>query len=330
MKPRISAVVPTVGASPYLETCLRALRSDGGEGLEIIVVDQSAKPLELPAGLADQILRPGRNLGFAEATNRGIAASQAPLIATINDDLVIHPNWCNRLEEALEGNPRAAAVQGLQTRLGNEREVDGCGIAVDRWWQARQLGFEEPVSRWSDPTTVEIFGVSATAALYRRSALERVALPQSALARLAGFRADPQGPRVFDSSLGSYYEDVDLACRLRAVGYRAYRVAGARADHAGSATGQRRPLKRLTQLRGNRYAVVARLLGRTFWLHLPRMLERDLRDLVRSCLRGEPAAAAAIPLGLARAGWLAARYVHFGSPAVPLEQIRRFHPETIR
>ncbi|MCH9648413.1 MAG: glycosyltransferase family 2 protein [Deltaproteobacteria bacterium] len=330
LRPKISAVIPTLGASPHLETCLRALRSDGGEELEIVLVDQSPKPLDLPEELTDQVIRPGKNLGFAEATNRGIAASKAPLVATINDDLVIHPNWCARLEQVLAGNPRAAAVQGLQTRLGNEREIDGCGIALDHWWQACQLGSEEPANLWSDPETTEIFGVSATAALYRRSALERVALPQPRLLRLAGLPSGRRGPRFFDSSLGSYYEDVDLACRLRAAGFRAYRAPGARADHAGSATGNRRPLKRLTQLRGNRYAVVARLLGRTLWLNLPRMLERDTRDLVRACLRGQFTNAAAILLGLVRAIWLGPRYVHFGPPSVPLEQIRRFRPERAR
>src|ERR1700726_3930587 len=84
----VAAVVPTLGASPLLVPCLAALRADGGAALELIVIDQGLRPVELPARLADGVLRPGANLGFAGGTNRGIAAAlagPAELVATVND-----------------------------------------------------------------------------------------------------------------------------------------------------------------------------------------------------------------------------------------------------
>ncbi len=316
LKPRIGAVIPTVGASPYLNPCLEALRRDGGRDVEITVVDQAPTALTFPAGLVDRVLRPGKNLGFAASTNLGISASDTPLVATINDDVVLEPGWCASLVEALESNRRAAAVQGIQVCLGDEGVIDGCGLALDRWWQAQQSGHGEEADTWEvKADRVEIFGVSATAALYRRSALERVLLP--------GGRGPSQ---VFDAGLGSYYEDVDLACRLRAAGYRAFLVGRTRAAHAGSVTGRRQNLRRLTQLRGNRYLVMARLLGRTYWLRLPRMLERDLRDLLRLSLRGEIKEVAGVFLGLGRAACRLHRYLHLGAPSVSLDEAQRFQP----
>ncbi len=333
--PEITAVVPTVGRSPWLAACLRALRRQAdATSLEILVVDQAPQPLALPPGLADRVLRPERNLGFAAGTNLGLAAARGELLATVNDDAVVDPGWLAALTAALHGDSRAAAAQGINLlagpagmeigdddgsgddddprpgdRLGQDEpeRIDGCGLGWNRWWQAIQIGHGEPlpppggnlapvspaaglapgphadsssaplppVSFDLAPSTraaggavapVEIFGVSATAALFRRSALERVAL----------------GGQIFDPRLVSYYEDSELAGRLRAAGFSALLVPAARARHLGSASGRTAAATRARWrlIYGNRYLAAARLLGRGLWPRLPRMLLRDLLDAV--------------------------------------------------
>ena len=322
--PEITAVVPTVGRSPWLTACLRALRRQAdAASLEILVVDQAPQPLALPPGLADRVLRPERNLGFAAGTNLGLAAARGELMATVNDDAVVGPGWLAALTTALRGDPRAAAAQGINILAGpagmetggddgsdgddgpgdrpgqdEPERIDGCGLGWNRWWQAIQIGHGEPLpppggnlapvssavsglapgppaDSSSAPSTraagragapVEIFGVSATAALFRRSALERVAL----------------GGEVFDPRLVSYYEDSELAGRLRAAGFSALLVPAARARHAGSASGRTAAAgrERWRLIYGNRYLAAARLLGRGLWPRLPLMLLRDLLDAV--------------------------------------------------
>jgi GT2 family glycosyltransferase len=168
-----------------------------------------------------------------------------------------------------------------------------------------QLGFGDPVP---DPASGirEVFGVSATAALFRRQALSGTA----------------SGDEIFDPRLFLYYEDVDLACRLRAAGWRALLVPAARAGHAGSASGRTIGRDRWRFLYGNRYLVVARLLGRSFWPRLPWMALRDLADLVRAFPRRERIAG--ILAGWGRAVRLLPSFARRGTPAVPLGEIRRF------
>jgi GT2 family glycosyltransferase len=333
--PEITAVVPTVGRSPWLAACLRALRRQAdAASLEILVVDQAPQPLALPPGLADRVLRPERNLGFAGGTNLGLAAAHGELLATVNDDAVVGPGWLAALTAALRGDPSAAAAQGInilaspagmetggggdddnddaqpRDRRGQDEpdRIDGCGLGWNRWWQAIQIGHGQPLpppggnlapvsTAASDmapgppadsssaplpPATFdlapgqraaggavavgEIFGVSATAALFRRSALEQVAL----------------GGQVFDPRLVSYYEDSELAGRLRAAGFGALLVPAARARHAGSASGRTAAAgrERWRLIYGNRYLAAARLLGRGLWPRLPLMLLRDLLDVV--------------------------------------------------
>ncbi len=143
-----------------------------------------------------------------------------------------------------------------------------------------QIGHGEPAPG-PEGGVREVFGVSATAAVYRRQALLEVG--------------------GFDSRLVSYYEDVDLAVRLRAAGWRSLLVPGARARHAGSATGRTLSRERWRLIYGNRYVVARRFLGRGFWLRLPILVLRDVVDLARAILRGDGTLAGGIVSGWGRA-----------------------------
>ena len=300
----LTAVVPTLGRSPLLLPCLEALRQDGGADLEILVIDQGERPAELPAGLADRVLRPGRNLGFAAGTNLGIAEAAGDLVATVNDDVLVEPGWAARLAAALQDDPRAAAAQGVNLLLDDPQRADGCGLAWNRWWQAVQIAHGEPAPGPEGPEggPREVFGVSATAALFRREALLAVA----------------RSGQVFDPRLVSYYEDVELAGRLRGAGYRALLVPAARARHAGSVTGRTMSRERWRLVYGNRYLAAADLLGRAFWPRLPRMVVRDGLDL----LHGDRIAG--ILAGWARAARRLPGFARPGAPRVPLGEIERF------
>lgn len=273
---RVTAVIPTLGRSPWLVPCLEALKKDAPE-IEIVVVDQGETPTT--TDLADKTLRPGRNLGFASATNLGITASSREFVATVNDDALIEPGWTGSLIEALDREPRAAAAQGVNLILQVPDLADGCGIAWNRWTQAIQVGHGEPAPAASEPVR-EVLGVSATAAIYRREAL--LAIPG----------------KPFDPDLVSYYEDVDLAVRLRAEGWKALLVPAARARHAGSVTGATMSRERWRLLYGNRWIVARRAFGGKRWL---RMAVRDLLDFGRAALSRDVARASGILGGWRRA-----------------------------
>lgn len=304
---KTTAVVLTLGRSPLLAACLEALRRDGGSELEILVVDQGETPVDLPAGLADRVLRPGKNLGFAAGNNLGIAEAAGDWVAAVNDDAVAEPGWLPALIAALEADPGAAAAQGVNVQLAAPDIADGWGLAWNGWWQAVQLGHGKPVPDLETGVR-EIFGASATAAVYRRSALKRVA---------------PDGG-VFDPRLFAWYEDADLSGRLRAAGWRAILVPGPRVRHAGSTTGRTLSRERWRLLYGNRWLVAARLLGRAFWPRIPLLAARDLIDLLKAASKGELEMAAGILGGWGRALRLLPGFARLGAPAVPLGEIRRF------
>jgi len=312
-RPRVSALIPTLGLSKWLEPCLEALRSEGGDDLEIVLIFQGeepgcAEPGEQVFRMADTVVRLGDNLGFAAANNLALAQAQGEMFALVNDDVLVEPGWLERLVAVLDERPEVASVQGLNLRLDDPSLIDGWGLAFNRHWQAVQLGVGQPAHAAPADVT-DIFGVSATAALYRRSALERLGGPRR---------------QVFNERLFAYYEDVELAARLRAAGHRACSVPMARARHAGSSSGKRLAWGSRQLIYGNRYLVLAGLLGRAFWPRLPRMMCADLRDFVRALGRMDGSGTAGILAGLLRAAWHSPHFVHLGAPAVPVAEIRRF------
>ena len=298
MRRRISAVVPTLGRTDLLGRCLEALRRDGGAELEIVLIDQSPAGIPLPGGLVDQTLRPGRNLGFTGAVNLGIGAATSTYVAVVNDDAIIEPGWFALLLGALERDAGLAAAQGTTLTLSEPVRIDGLGIAWNRWWQAIQVDHGKAPWARSAASWQEVFGASATAVIFRRSALDEVA---------------PDGA-VFDPELETYYEDVDLAARLRAAGHRAVVVFDAVAHHAGSTTSATMGSRRWRLIYGNRYLIVARVLGSRFWPSLPRLALRDVVDFLHALGRGQIFLAAGIPLGWLRAALHLGRFARRGPP----------------
>jgi hypothetical protein len=303
VSPDVTAVVPTLGAST-LPAALASLRRQGGP-MEVTVVYQGAGRLpEAVATLADRVLEFPRPLGFAAAANAGLAVRGRRHLLLLNDDAELTPGWLGAALEALESSPGVAAVQGINLEGGAAASVEGCGVAWNRDWQAVQLGAGGPVPPAGG--TREVFGVAAAAALYRCSALAAVALPGG----------------VFDPLLETYYEDVDLAARLRGAGFQAALATAARARHVGGGSAGALGGRRLALLYGNRWLVLARLLGHRFARAAPRALLRDLRDAGR-----RPGRLAGVFAGWRRAVRLLPRFAHSGPPLVPLGELRRMGAE---
>ncbi len=324
--PTLSAIVPTLGLSPWLRSCLEALRRDGGKELEIVLVAQGAVDVAGAQEIADRVVRTPSNLGFAAANNLGIAAAHGEYLATVNDDAILSEGWCGALLEALEKRPDAAAAQGINVQLDEPAKVDGAGLAWNRGWQAVQIGhggLSDHIDAGGRQSAVEIFGVSATAAIYRRSALAEASGAAQAGADLTGSSLN-----VFDRRLFAYYEDVDLACRLRGHGFKALRVPAATAQHAGSLTGEQMTGGKVRWIYRNRQLVLARLLGRAFWPRWPRILLRDMVDFWSAARRRDRTTAAGIVAGLSATARHWPGFARMGRPLVSLAELRRFQVGT--
>lgn len=264
MPTRVCVVIASWNGRQLLPECLAALAAQTFRGFEVIVVDNgstdgSAAWLAAHAPTV-RVICNAANRGFAAANNQGIAASDAPLVATLNNDAVPEPAWLDRLVEAADRLDWAGMFASQISLRDSGGRLDSTGIEVDRAGIAWNRDWKKPgPDRSTEP--IEIFGPSAAAALYRRAMLDQIGL--------------------FDEDLFAYYEDVDLAWRARRAGWRCAYVPQARVEHAHSATsGLRSPFKSY-YLGRNKWRVIARNYPfETLWRYVPVMA---LLDLVALC-----------------------------------------------
>lgn len=319
----VAAVVPTLGRSPLLAACVASLRSNGIA--QVLLVHQGSSSIETLAQGAEILSLGGLRHGFARAANAGVARVETEWLALVNDDAVLESDWLERILAAA-GGAEVGALQGLNVlgapQSAESARIDSLGFGWNRWWQATQLLHGVPLEQLLPKLpSEEVLGCTATATLYRVAALRAAHRFVPALWRQPVSGAAENVLQVFDSALDTYYEDVDLGVRLRACGFRALVVPGARAWHAGSSSAP--PTADVLRY-GNRLLVLARLLGRRYALALPRALARDILDLTR----GKVAA------GTLAAAWVrtlrhAARFAHCSAPLVARPLLRSLGTEVL-
>lgn len=208
-------VIPNWNGREWLPGCLEALDAQTLPATEVIVVDNGSHDGSLSYLVQEhpkvRVLALGHNTGFAHAANRGVELASGEFVALLNTDVVIAPDWLDRMSRALVGAPNAAAVACKILDLANASLIYDTGDFLRRDGATEQRGrFTVDDGRFDAPG--EVFGACAGAALYR----------MRALASVGGFEE-----RYF-----AYLEDVDLALRLRLRGWQC-RYEPAVALHAG-------------------------------------------------------------------------------------------------
>ncbi|OEI68703.1 hypothetical protein Cus16_1809 [Curtobacterium sp. ER1/6] len=228
----------------------RAARAvlDDGAADEVVVVDNGSSDdsvavlrRDLPGAVV--LARP-ENGGFAAGANAGVRATDADVVVLLNNDAEPAPGFVATLRDHLvAARPEVAAVTGrivlagrwtrlpagtapapdhrvLRDHAGHvwtpapdgEVRLNSTGVLVDRDGNGMDRDWFAPADR---AAAVDVFGFSGGASALRRSALDDVGL--------------------LDESLFMYYEDTELAWRLRRRGWRIeYADAVVVHDHSAS------------------------------------------------------------------------------------------------
>lgn len=252
--------------------CLTALGAqEGVEDVEVVLVENEATPAEVDrwrrAWPGVVVVGEPENVGFAAGVVRGAAAATGEVLVLVNNDAVPEPAFLARglaaLAEGgedvaavaatvvLEGGFRAAGAHDpaddVLVGLEGERWVrhpggvallNGTGVEVTRDGNGHDRDWLRPVPPGRPEHARDPFAFSGGAVFLRRAAVDEVG--------------------GFDPSLFMYYEDVDLAWRLRLAGRRVVHAPEAVVvhRHAGS-SGSGSVFVRYQSTR-NRLAVVLR------------------------------------------------------------------------
>jgi len=284
----------------------------GDPRFELVVVDNSGSAPALtaepaPASASDprgaapvRLLRPGRNLGFAGGVNAGVAVTRAPLLLLLNPDAAPEPGALERLIEGFAAHPEAA---GLAPRLA------GADHKAQFAWQLRRLPSAWNLLRQTLPRPIAGRGTGLTAEPPPGTAVEQPAAAALALRRQA--LADAGG--LDERFHPAWFEDVDLARRLRQLGGVLLYWPAARFRHALGSTVPRlgygpflwiyyRNLERyLAKHHGATWALAARAcLAAGLAIRLPLV---PLRRPRRAASRRDAAAGLLLAIAGAVSGW---------------------------
>jgi GT2 family glycosyltransferase len=219
--PVLSVVIPTYNGRALLATCLARLDQHRPTQipLEVIVADDASTD-----GTPDwvesafpwvRLVRLSVNGGFCAAANAGIAVARGRFIQLLNNDAEVTAGWA---EAGLRpfADPTVGSVAPLVLIRSDPTRVDSAGDGYAWFGWPFKRGHGEPAAHWENQSPGDVLGASGSSAFYRAEALRRVG--------------------GFDETFGAYYEDIDLALRLRWAGYRCRFEPSCRILHDVSAT----------------------------------------------------------------------------------------------
>lgn len=239
--PKLAINLVTWNGEKQIRLCLNSILDQSWQDFLLLIidngsVDRTVNIIEeefLPA-FKDKIkfVKNKTNLGFAFAHNQAILWTDSDYILTLNQDVILRPDYLKKIVEFMDMHNDAGSASGKILRWQNNDQedlkniektdiIDSLGLKIFKSQRVvdRAAG-EQDHLQYQNIT--EIFGACATCPIYRRKALEDVRFEDE----------------FFDKDFFSYKEDVDLAYRLAWRGWKSYYIPEAIAYHERTAKGQ--------------------------------------------------------------------------------------------
>ena len=247
----LAIIIVNWNGRKFLKDCLDSLESQTYKDFNVILVDNGSKDDSVSFVRKNyphiEIITLSENTGFAKGNNIGISKAlenrEIENIITLNNDTKVSADFVEKMVECAKNYPDFASIQPKV--LDAEGKIIDCvGVLVYNEMSAQNKGYGEEDNGQYEKSE-EIFGVSACAALYSRKALGTTKLP---------------GNNYFDEDYFAYYEDVDLAWRMRLSGFKSYYCPEAEVFHIHSATGAKfSPFKKFYLHRNQYYNIIKNL-----------------------------------------------------------------------
>lgn len=215
----VSIIIVTMGKDEMLYNCIASLAEHVRIPFEIILVNNGASPLGITAEI---VIENGRNLGFARAVNKGIAASKGEWVLLLNPDTLFTADTISPMAAFMEEHPQAG-ISGVQLIFPdgrNQNSIDIIPTLANQFvnkallkilfptaYPSKRTGFHEPV---------KVPSVIGACMLLRRSMIDAI------------------GP--LDEGFFFYLEETDLCKRAVLHGYEVWHLPLLKLIHYQGAT----------------------------------------------------------------------------------------------
>ncbi len=209
----------------FIFDCLESLMRQNFRDFSVMVIDNGSDDGTVEFIRSNyptvSVLQNFKNLGFTKANNQGLLLAKSEYVLLLNADVILSEDFLENIIAFADTHPEAGSFGGKVYKLFNQysdsgeeanlREViksdiiDTTGLLMYKSRRVVDRG-EGRKDEGQFDRTEEVFGICGACALYRKAALDEVAIKNE----------------YFDNDFFAYKEDVDLAWRLRLYGFGAW------------------------------------------------------------------------------------------------------------
>jgi GT2 family glycosyltransferase len=272
--PAVSVVIVNYRKGELLLACLDSVfRTAGDLPVEVIVVDNASGD-DTGAVVSRRfpqvrLVLNAENVGFARATNQGLALATAPLCLWLNPDTVVQPGAVQELARFFRAHPDAAAIGPRMIGADGELQYScrafptfGTSLftrysVLRRLWPGNPISGRYLLSDWDHAEARAVDWISGSCLLTSREVLARV------------------GP--LDEAYFLFNEDVDWCRRAAAAGLRVYYDPQAVVVHHIGASKDRLPAWLVIERHKGMFRYYRKHMRRSRWLDVPVALGLALR-----------------------------------------------------
>lgn len=223
-----AVVIANWNGKKYLKDCFESLLAQTYRNFKIVFVDNGSTDGSVDFVRENfpetEIIRLEKNTGFSKGYNIGMEKAlhdkNIEYVIVLNNDTKLHEKFIENMIDCSRRHPDAGSVQPKVLNFFEPEKIDCAGILLSIDGVATNRGYGEKDGKKYDEET-ELFGATGAASLFTRKALEKTKLSEG---------------EYFDNSHFAFYEDVDLAWRLRLVGFKSFYCPKAVVRHVHSAT----------------------------------------------------------------------------------------------
>ncbi len=212
--PLVSIIIPVYNQLDFTRRCLKSIQDNPSKGsAEIIVLDDASEdetPTVLPRIPNIRYIRNETNLGFLRTCNRAASEAKGEYLIFLNNDTEVQKDWLDQMLAVFDRFENVGLV-GAKLIYPNGRLQEAGGII---WSDGSAMNF----GRDDDPRKPEYNYLRETDYCSAACILIKASL-------FHGFNGFDE---IFEPA---YYEDVDLAFKVRAKGYKVVCQPAAQVTH---------------------------------------------------------------------------------------------------
>ena len=212
--PSVSIITVTWNSAKDIVNCINSIKKQTYTDFEILLVDNNSNDNSVDIVRKHyqdiQIIENKNNLGFAEGNNIGIQKASGEILAFVNPDVILDPDWLNNLVTKLQSSNKIGGVVGKIFYMGEKYPKD----AIFCTWSKIDPFTATPYNFTNNEPASKVDYLSGAAMLVKKEIIDTVGL--------------------LDSNYFLYFEETDWCARMIRAGYDLIYVPNALSWHAVS------------------------------------------------------------------------------------------------